>query len=55
MNMFEKRLGAVRERIASAALDSGRDPASIELLAVSKQHPASAIRALHTHGLSVFG
>lgn len=46
---------AVRERIASAARRSGRDPRSIELLAVTKFHPFEAILAAYGAGVRAFG
>ncbi len=48
-------LGAVRERVANAARRAGRDPASVCLLAVSKQHPASMVRAAYAAGQRDFG
>jgi pyridoxal phosphate enzyme (YggS family) len=45
----------VRDRIAAAASASGRDPASISLVAVSKTHPASAVLAALAAGQVVFG
>ena len=48
-------LDSVRRRVAAAALLAGRDPAAICLLAVSKQQPASAIRAAHAAGQRDFG
>jgi pyridoxal phosphate enzyme (YggS family) len=45
----------VRRRIADAARLAGRDPAGICLLAVSKQQPASAIRAACAAGQRDFG
>lgn len=44
MNDLSDRLQAIRDRIAAAAQRCGRDPASIELLAVSKTFPVEAIR-----------
>ena len=49
------QLGAVRERIARAAEQAGRDPDSVELIAVSKAHPASAVRAAWDAGQRLFG
>lgn len=49
------RLAAVRERIAACALEVGRDPAEIELLAVSKGQPAAAVRQAHAAGQRAFG
>lgn len=49
------RLADVRERIARAAIDAGRDPSTIALVAVSKRHPASAIREAYAAGQRDFG
>ncbi|HXZ10133.1 MAG TPA: YggS family pyridoxal phosphate-dependent enzyme [Paraburkholderia sp.] len=48
-------LDAVRHRIALAAQLAGRDPASVELLAVSKTFPAEDVRAAHAAGQRAFG
>ncbi len=48
-------LAAVYERIAKAARLAGRDPADVTLVAVSKTHPADAIRPLLDAGQRVFG
>lgn len=48
-------LAAVRARIDAAARAAGRDPASVTLVAVSKTHPAEAVRAALAAGQSVFG
>lgn len=45
----------VRERIERACERAGRDPASVTLVAVSKGHPAEAIRAGYEAGLQHFG
>jgi hypothetical protein len=55
MSLDEKAWQAVRSRIALAARQAGRDPASIRLLAVSKGHPAAAVRAAHALGQRAFG
>lgn len=49
------RLRGVRGRIAAAAARAGRDPASVELLAVSKTFEAAAVRALAAAGQRAFG
>lgn len=49
------RLERVQERIARAAARSGRDPADITLIAVSKKMPAAAIVEAYDAGLRVFG
>jgi pyridoxal phosphate enzyme (YggS family) len=46
---------AVRERIARAAERSGRDPAAVTLVAVSKTHPPAAIAAAFAAGVRDFG
>lgn len=46
---------AVRERIARAARDSGRDPASVELVAVSKTYGPEAIAPVIAAGQRMFG
>lgn len=50
-----ERLQAVRERIAAAARASGRDPAEVALVAVSKTWPATAVRELAALGQVDFG
>lgn len=49
------RLAAVRSAIARTAALAGRDPATVELIAVSKTHPADAIRPLIEAGQRSFG
>jgi hypothetical protein len=49
------RLQAVLARIGAAAARAGRDPASVRLLAVSKQHPAAAVAAAAAAGQREFG
>ncbi len=48
-------LADIHERIARAAANADRDPASIELIAISKTHPAPAIRPLIDAGQLSFG
>ena len=48
-------LQAVRARIAAAAAAAGRDPRSIELLAVSKTFPAAAVLEAIDAGQFAFG
>jgi pyridoxal phosphate enzyme (YggS family) len=45
----------LRARIADAALQAGRDPASIALIAVSKTHGPEAVAAAIAAGCHVFG
>jgi PLP dependent protein len=49
------RLIAVTDRIAAAARRAGRDPASVRLLAVSKQQPIAVVRAAAEAGQAEFG
>ena len=48
-------LAAVRARIAAAAEIAGRPVGTIELVAVSKTHPAAAVREALLAGQRVFG
>ena len=50
-----ERLHRVRLRIAAAATAVGRDARDIRLLAVSKQQPVAAVRALAQAGQRAFG
>jgi pyridoxal phosphate enzyme (YggS family) len=49
------RLAEVREKIARAARIAGREPADVELIAISKKHDTAAIRPLLDAGQRVFG
>lgn len=55
MSTIADNLSALAARIASAAQATGRDPASIQLLAVSKTKPASAIREIYAAGVRDVG
>lgn len=48
-------LDTVRQRIANAAREAGRDPASVSLIAVSKTFEADAIEPVLAAGQRVFG
>jgi pyridoxal phosphate enzyme (YggS family) len=48
-------VASVRKRIERACERVGRDPSSVELVAVSKAHPEEAIRAAYSAGMRVFG
>ena len=50
-----ERLKSVLARIESAARRAGRDPATVALLAVSKQQPPEAVRAAASAGQRHFG
>ena len=45
----------VREQMAEAAARSGRDPASVRLVAVTKTFPAATVQAAYECGLRDFG
>ncbi len=49
------RLRVVEGRIAAAAERAGRDPATVQLVAVSKTHPAGSVRELSAAGAALFG
>ena len=55
MTTISNALQAVRERIARAAVQSGRTPASISLLAVSKTFGPDLVRAALNEGQRAFG
>lgn len=50
-----QRVRGVRERIAAAARHAGRDPADIELIAVSKTKPTGDILSVYNAGVRAFG
>ena len=50
-----QRLAAVREHIAAAAREAGRDPAAVTLIAVSKTFDANHIRPVLQAGQRIFG
>jgi pyridoxal phosphate enzyme (YggS family) len=55
MDDFASRLAKIQNMIAAAARRAGRDPAEIEIVAVSKTHPAEAVMAAMRAGLTLFG
>jgi pyridoxal phosphate enzyme (YggS family) len=55
MIALEANLRGVEARIAAAARRSGRDPAGITLVAVTKTQPPEVIRAAYDLGLRHFG
>lgn len=52
---IRENLEEVRQRIAAAARRAGRHPEDITLIAVSKTHPAKAIREAYEAGVRHFG
>jgi pyridoxal phosphate enzyme (YggS family) len=55
MTTISERVQAIRCSIRDAALNAGRDPESVMLLAVSKAHPAGALRDAFDAGQRAFG
>lgn len=52
---FKRRADAVRARIAAACAASGRDPAGVAILAVTKTYPAAAADLAARYGLKAVG
>ncbi len=50
-----ENIAALRARIAAACARAGRDPASVTLMAVSKNQPPEAVNAALDAGLTCFG
>ena len=55
MTSVTQNLLNIRQRIQQACDSCGRDPAEVNLLAVSKKHPADAIRVAFAAGQKAFG
>ena len=55
MTTIEQHLADVRERIAKAAAQAGRDADEIKLIAVSKTHPAARIEDALAAGVTAIG
>jgi pyridoxal phosphate enzyme (YggS family) len=55
MQEIAANLARVREQLAEAAKKSGRAPDAIELVAVSKAHPAERVQAALEAGQTLFG
>lgn len=55
MGTIKSAIQAVTERIRLAALAAGRQPAEVQLLAVSKTFPAACIREAYAAGQLAFG
>lgn len=55
LNHITQQLAAVRTRITQAEQRFGRTPGTVSLLAVSKSHPAAAIRAAYGANQICFG
>ena len=55
MSSIAENLEYVREQIAQAAIKSGRSPDEVELVAITKTHPAEKVREAIEAGQSLFG
>lgn len=55
MTTIAKCLQAIRDRIHNAESAAGRNQGEVMLLAVSKAHPAEAVRAAYAAGQQAFG
>lgn len=55
IDVIAANLARVKSRIAEACRRSGRDPAGVELIAVSKTFPVEAVREAVDAGQSLFG
>ncbi len=55
MNSIASSIQKIQENILQTAQGCGRDPSSIQLIAVSKTQPLAAILEAHRAGLRVFG
>lgn len=53
--LFAQALTAAQARIAAAARRAGRDPGAVELIAVSKTHPAARVEEALAAGHTSFG
>src|SRR3954467_11115282 len=55
MGRIEENLQGVRAKIAEEAQKSNRLPEEVELIAISKTHPAESIREAFQAGQNIFG
>lgn len=55
MSVISANLAAIKERLRKAALEAGRDVDAVRLVAVSKFHPAEAIKEALQAGHRLFG
>src|SRR5213596_2694459 len=55
MSSIAENLERVREQIASAAANSGRSADDVELVAITKTHPAEKVREAVEGGQTLFG
>jgi pyridoxal phosphate enzyme (YggS family) len=55
VSVLAENLSRIQTRIAQACARAHRDPATVQLLAVSKNHPAAAVAEAVGLGLTLFG
>lgn len=55
MSSITRRVEEVQARLRQAIEDCGRDPATVELMAVSKNHGPDAVREAAACGITLFG
>ena len=55
MGVIEQNLERVHQKISEAAQKANRSPDGVQLIAISKTHPAESVRAAHQAGQTVFG
>lgn len=55
MGAIEENVERVRARLSGAARKAGRSVDEVQLIAISKTHPAESVRAAHAAGLDTFG
>jgi len=55
MHKIDDKLAKVTARIHQAAVAAGRNPQTVQLIAVSKTHPAAAVADAYACGQRVFG
>lgn len=55
MSEIASRLASVQEQLTAAVAAAGREAGSVELVAVSKTHPAESVREAFDAGQQIFG
>ncbi len=55
LRQMEGRLAVINGRIRDAALRSGRDASAVQLVAVTKTHPAATLVEAYEYGVRLFG
>ena len=55
MSAIANSIKEINERVCQTAEKCGRNPDEIQIVAVSKTHPAQAVREAYQAGMRVFG